>query len=202
MLAYQIVFQITSNLQEKYQALDLCLEPLNEGVRKLIMYEEETCTNQRPLEGSPKAEGVADVNTDHSLWILSTQTAVGHVFLSIVLSILLCPLQKFTVPCADKTVACPASNNYLKGSFPSSTPYSQTLTRQECTPPHTSHPQPTAHLLHTDLGKLAILHIIGSAHFPFKATALGHKSKKSAFSYECLISFVNCQCPLVDNHTV
>lgn len=137
MLAYQIVFQITSNLQEKYQALDLCLEPLNEGVRKLIMYEEETCTNQRPLEGSPKAEGVADVNTDHSLWILSTQTAVGHVFLSIVLSILLCPLQKFTVPCADKTVACPASNNYLKGSFPSSTPYSQTLTRQECTPTHT-----------------------------------------------------------------
>lgn len=71
MLAHQIVFQITWNLQEKYQALDLCLEPRNEGVRKLIMYEEETCTNQRPLEGSPKAEGVADVNTDHRLWILS-----------------------------------------------------------------------------------------------------------------------------------
>lgn len=71
MLAHQIIFQITWNLQEKYQALDLCLEPLNEGVRKLIMYEEETCTNQRPLEGFPKAEGVADVNTDHRLWILS-----------------------------------------------------------------------------------------------------------------------------------
>lgn len=49
MLAYQIVFQITWNLQEKYQALDLCLEPRNEeGVRKPIMYEGRRALTRGP----------------------------------------------------------------------------------------------------------------------------------------------------------